>query len=56
MPVHGILVELFLQKAKWPHGEIENLFTRPDPYGRRQYYSYKRLILAWQIELREIYN
>ena len=30
------------------------LFTRPGPYGTRQYYSYKRLILAWQIKVRDV--
>ena len=50
----GVSRSYFYQKLK-PHMEKSGiLFTRPGPYGTRQYYPYKRLILAWQIEAKDI--
>lgn len=50
----GVSISYFYKKVKPKLEESGVLFTRPGPYGRRIYYTYKRLLLAWQIEVKDI--
>lgn len=50
----GISRSYFNDKVKQRLEESGILFTRPGYYGKSVYYTYKRLLMAWLIEVKDI--
>jgi hypothetical protein len=50
----GVSRSYFNEKVKHRLESSGILFTRPGYYGKSVFYTYKRLLMAWLIEVKDI--